>query len=125
MPDIVNGEGKGYLDCITDLYNGDKNQEWISAGHPNNNSTTRIVLSEECESHLYSLAYRPMLELPFITRGWWSIPIDCRPIPGHLRLNLGKEDNNKFSLCKKFTCFYGEFSTSEMALYWPAADSRT
>jgi hypothetical protein len=59
MPDIVDEKGKGNLDCIIDLYNGDKNQEWISAGHPNNNSTTCIVLSEECESHLYSRAYRP------------------------------------------------------------------
>jgi hypothetical protein len=59
IPDIVNGEGKGNVDCITDLYNGDKNQDWISAGHPNNNSTTPIVLSEEYESHLYSLAYHP------------------------------------------------------------------
>jgi hypothetical protein len=59
MPDIVDGKGKGNLDCITDLYNRDKNQEWISAGHPNNNSTTRIVLSEKCEGHLYSLAYHP------------------------------------------------------------------
>jgi hypothetical protein len=59
MPDIVDGKGKGNLDCITDLYNGDKNQEYISAGHPNNNSTSRIVLSEKCEGHLHSLAYRP------------------------------------------------------------------
>jgi hypothetical protein len=58
MPNIVDGKGKGNLDCITDLSNGDKNQEWISAGHPNNNSTTCIVLSEKCEGHLYSLAYR-------------------------------------------------------------------
>jgi hypothetical protein len=52
MPDIVDGKGKGNLDSIINVYNRDKNQEWIGAGHPNNNSTTRIVLSKECESHL-------------------------------------------------------------------------
>jgi hypothetical protein len=60
MPNIVDGKRKGNLDCITDLYNGDKNQEWINADHPNNNSTTCIVLSEKCKGHLHSLAYRPI-----------------------------------------------------------------
>jgi hypothetical protein len=59
MPDIVDGKWEGNLDRITDLYNGDKNQERISASGPHNNSTTRIVLSKEYEGHLYSLAYRP------------------------------------------------------------------
>jgi hypothetical protein len=69
MPDIVDGKWKGNLDCITDLYNGDKNQEWISVGHPNNNSTTRIVLSKECENHLYSLVYHPTAWAPIHHHG--------------------------------------------------------